>query len=93
MSVYLKDTSAVLDYRLDWAAAYLDGDTIATTAWAVTPAEAEGLVIQAESLSGGATTVTVSGGIAGRVYRLTNRITTTGGRTDERTLLIRISDR
>ena len=38
-------------------------------------------------------TVWLSGGIAGQAYTVTNRITTSGGRTDERSFTIQIQDR
>jgi hypothetical protein len=38
------------------------------------------------------TTVWLSGGTAGYNYKVENRITTVGGRTDDRTLLIRVRE-
>ncbi|MEE4350418.1 MAG: hypothetical protein V2J26_09335 [Pacificimonas sp.] len=36
---------------------------------------------------------TLAGGLRGHVYRVTNRVTFTDGRTDERSLSIRVDDR
>ena len=38
-------------------------------------------------------TVWLSGGQAGATYTVTNRIVTTGGRTDDRSIAIKVEDR
>lgn len=85
---YIKDPAATLDYGLDWSA-WLEGDTIATSTWTI-PA---GLTTADDSNDTTTTTVWLGGGIAGTTYRVTNQITTAGGRTDERTIRITVSDR
>lgn len=66
-----KDPSAVKDYSIDWTA-WLDGGTVAQSEWTV-PA---GLTKGDELNTGTFATVWLSGGTAGRRYRVTNRITT-----------------
>ena len=87
MDLFLKDPDASLDYSVDWGNGYLQsGETLATSIWTIFPADMN------EVISGNTptiATITVSGGIAGRIYQLTNRITTSDGRTDERSITIR----
>ena len=87
---FVKDPQAILDYSLDWGP-WLDGDTIATSNWVVESP----LVIESASEVFTATTTTlfISGGDAGQSYSITNTITTAAGRTDERTLDLRIRNR
>lgn len=85
-----KDPADVLDYAVDWAKvlAELGGDTIATTTWTV-PA---GLIGGAEDASGEVRTKFISGGTAGTSYAVGCRITTAGGRTIDRTVLLDVKD-
>lgn len=86
---FTKDSSAVLDYSIDWSA-WLGTDTIATSTW--TDATA-GITVNSNSFTTTATKVWLSGGTAGQQYRLTNRITTAGGRTDDRTIVVQVQER
>lgn len=85
---FLKDPSAVLDYEFDWSA-WLGADTIASH---TVTAEA-GVTVMSSSATSTATIVWLSGGTAGTDYDVTNQIVTAGGRTDERTMLIRCVER
>jgi len=85
---FTKDPNAVLDYTIDWSR-WLAGDQIATSAWLV----AAGLTKVADSRAGSLATVWLSGGTAGQSYTVTNRITTTGGRTEDRSFTIRVEER
>ena len=87
-SRFLKDPNAVLDYVVDWTT-WLNGDTIATILWTV-PA---GITQDSESESTTSATVWLSGGTVGETYQLVNRITTAGGRTEDRTIRITIVQR
>jgi hypothetical protein len=90
--VLVKDPAAELDYGFDWG---MDGwlaagETVTTSTWTV----AAGLTQITSGISGGTvTTVWLSGGVAGTDYLVTNRIVTDGGRTDERSLTIRVRQR
>jgi len=88
-----KDPDEVLDYQLDWTGALDDGDTIATSAWTIVTAPDVVLEIDSDTSSSSTTTVWLSGGTLGERYALRNRITTTGGRTMDQTVSIRIRTR
>lgn len=90
MGMFLKDPAARLDYAVDWSANYLSGGTIATSDWDVDPA---GVTVSATVLTATRTGATLEGGVPGTVYRVVNRITLTDGRTDDRSLVIRIEAR
>ena len=89
MTTFLKDPEAVLDYSVDWSK-WLAGDQIETSTWSVNdPA----LQPSDDSNTTTRTTAWLAGGVSGQSYTLTNRITTSGGRTDERSLVIQVQDR
>lgn len=83
-----KDKDAVLDYGFDWRD-WLDGDEIASSTWDVPT----GLTAGVDSHEGGITKVWLSGGTVGTRYSVTNEITTTAGRTDQRTIKILVTER
>lgn len=93
MPLLLKDPGAALDYGVDWGSEYLSGDVIATSGWAVEPVEVGGLAINGQANDLLRSTVSLSGGVAGHLYRLTNSVVTTGGRTDSRSFTIRVEKR
>ena len=94
MTLLLKDPQAVLDYAIDWGVDYLGEDDILTaSAWSVDPDEAGGVQVVGSSAGDTIATAQVNGGIAGRIYRLSNRVTTLNGRTDERSIVIRVEKR
>lgn len=90
MASYKKDPNATLDYTFDWTA-YLTplADTIASVTW-VLPA---GLTNVSQSNTTMTATVFVSGGTLGESLQLTCRITTAGGRTDDRSITLKIVER
>lgn len=85
-----KDPEAVLDYVFDWSQ-YLSSvaDTINEYDVRVTGSCA----IDSKTESDGKVIAWVSGGTLNSVDSLTCSITTTGGRTDERTVYLKIKDR
>jgi len=80
-----KDTDEVLDYQLDWSGR-LGSDTIATSSWTV-PA---GITKNSDTNTATVTTIWLSSGTLNSSYELQNRVTTTGGRTMDQTVRIRI---
>lgn len=88
MKTFIKDPDAVIDYQVDWWA-WLDEDTISSSSWIV-PA---GITKDSDSYTDKAATIWLSGGTAGQSYELTNRITTAGGRTDDRTITITVKQK
>ena len=93
MAIFLKDPTAALDYAVDWQAAYLNGQTIAGAAWSVSPDEPDGLAVAVAIEANGRCVATLIGGRRGHLYRLTNRVTFDDGRSDERSLDVRVEDR
>ena len=85
---FTKDPNAVLDYTIDWTR-WLAGDQIAASEWLVPT----GLTKMADSKTASSATVWLSGGTAGQSYTVTNRVTTTGGRTEDRSFTIRVEER
>jgi hypothetical protein len=83
-----KDPDAILDYTVDWSR-WLGTDTILASQWTVPT----GLTQVSSSNTSTSATVWLSGGTAGQAYTVTNRITTAGGRTDERSIVINVRDR
>lgn len=93
MTLLLKDPEAVLDYAVDWGADYLSGDTLTESSWAISPAEAGGLSLVSSRFDLLVATAQVAGGLAGRIYRLTNHVVTAEGREDSRSILLRVERR
>ncbi len=87
---YIKDPDAVLDYSVDWTL-WLAGDQIATSEWILEPETDLEAAVDTKTAS--KATVWLRGGVAGTTYLATNRIVTVGGRTDDRTISIRVQDR
>jgi hypothetical protein len=88
VDTFYKDPDAVLDYQIDWST-WLGSDTISTSAWTVQ----SGLTKGSDSKTDTTTTVWLSGGTAGQTYRVTNRIVTAGGRTDDRTFWVVVDEK
>lgn len=77
---YKKDTSAVLDYTIDWSRA-LDGDTISTSSFA-----SDGATIDSDTNTTAAATVWLSGGTS--ATEIVNTIVTGAGRTMQQTFRV-----
>ena len=93
MTFLLKEPSAALDYSVDWGTDYLTGDALADSGWTVEPVESGGLSVMSSGFDLLVAVVTVEGGLAGRIYRLTNRVTTAAGLTDSRSIMLRVERR
>lgn len=89
--VLLKDPAAELDYGFDWAErGWLDtGETITAAVWTI-PA---GLTLITSQIIGDKTVAWLGGGTAGTDYIIACRITTSAGRTDERSMTLRVRER
>ena len=85
----LKDPSAVLDYVFDWTGWLATGETIAN----YTITADTGITDDSSTEDAGKVTVWLSGGTAGINYKVACLITTSAGRTDERTIWIKVVDR
>ena len=93
----LKDPSAVLDYVFDWTEWLATGETIAvdseTGEKLITITADTGITVDSSTESDGKVTVWLSGGTAGINYKVACLITTSAGRTDERTIWIKVVER
>ena len=85
----IKDPDAVLDYEWDWSAWLAEGETISSVVWVV-PA---GITKDSDTNTTNTATIWLSGGTLDASYKITCRITTNQGRTDDRTRTIIVQDR
>ncbi len=83
-----KDPHATLDYIFDWLA-WLNGDTINASTWTV-PA---GITKVSDSFTSATTIIWLSGGTIKTTYLITNHITTTGGRQEDRSFTLSVKER
>lgn len=93
MTLMLKDPDAVLDYAIDWGAEYLGGDLLAQSDWSVVPEETGGVTLVGSDFDATTTTAKAAGGVAGRIYRLVNRVVLQSGRVDDRSIVLRVEKR
>jgi hypothetical protein len=93
LTLLLKDPDAVLDYSVDWGAEYLAGDLLAESSWSVEPDEPGGVTIAASNFDATTSVVKAGGGTPGNVYRLVNEVVTASGRTDSRSIVLRVEKR
>ena len=88
----IKDPNAVLDYTVDWTAWLAEiADTIATRTIIVP----SGIICDSSVITGANLKVTawLSGGTVGQTYQVTYRITTAGGRTEDRSFFVKIKEK
>lgn len=93
MTMIVKDPDSRIDFEFDWAAAYSGGQAVTASAWTVAPGEAGGVAVAAAAHDLTRATVTLAGGVAGHVYRVTNRVTLSDGQIDERSMTVRVEER
>ncbi|MEO6579714.1 MAG: hypothetical protein ABIN83_01000 [Sphingomicrobium sp.] len=93
MTFLLKHPDATLDYAVDWGADYLSGETLSSSDWSASPDEPGGVTLASSAFDSLVATATVSGGKAGSIYRLTNHVTTSDGRDDSRSIMLRVEKR
>jgi len=89
-----KDPDAIKDYSVDWSAMLAESETITDSSWA--PSD-PALIVEsasphAPSILGGVCSCWLSGGVAGTTYTVTNRITTSRGMVDDRTVTIKVKE-
>jgi hypothetical protein len=87
---FKKDPNATLDYQFNWAE-YLTPitDSILSVAWTLSA----GLTQVSQSFTTTTATIFVSGGVLDEVETIACKITTSGGRIDERTISLSIVNR
>lgn len=89
-----KDPNEILDYQLNWAdpddPRLETGETLLTSTFSVVSGD---VVIDSSSFVGtGLTTVWLSSGTVGTACVILNRVTTSGGRTYDQSVKLRIRD-
>lgn len=83
----LKDPDATLDYPFNWATWLAKvADTIIAVSWIIDAS----LTKVSSSFNTTSATAFVSGGVLGTIVPVTCRITTAGGRIDDRTIWLKI---
>jgi hypothetical protein len=87
--VITKDPDAILDYQVDWTD-WLDTDTISSVSW---PSFPSGITNFATTATTTTATIWLSGGTLNSSYDLTCRITTVGGRTEDRSFRVTCKQR
>lgn len=89
-----KDPGATLDYQVDWTAWLAVGETIQGTPVVTVDT---GLTLNPEgkttTVAAGKVTFWLAGGTAGAVYTVVCQITTSQGRTDQRSFRLAVADR
>jgi len=93
MTLLLKDPEAVLDYAIDWGAEYLAGDLLNQSFWSVSPDEPDGVAIVGDSFDASVATVKAGGGLPGKIYKLVNHVVLESGRSDDRSIVLRVEKR
>lgn len=86
---YLKDPDAVLDWMFDWNDWLASGETITDHIITVDT----GITNDSSTEDAGKVTVWLSGGTVHTEYCITCRITTSAGRTDDRSIWIQVENR
>lgn len=84
-NVQVKDPQAVEKYTINWADWLIGSEVISTSVWA-----AADVTVDSDTNDTTTATVTVSGGTEGETNRVTNTITTDSGRTNERSVVVRV---
>lgn len=87
-----KDPDSTVDYSVDWAS-WLGADTISASTWLINDtlsASVDGITITATSNTTTTATAWMSGGTELTTYTFTNRITTSGGRVEDRSFTIEV---
>jgi len=85
----VKDSDAVLDYAFEFEDWLSPSETINSFTVIASP----GITVDSSSNTVDTVTVWLSGGTAGVPYTVTCRIVTNQGRTDDRTMTIRVVNR
>lgn len=89
ISTFNKDSDAVLDYEFNWVDWLSSSEEITSYEIIASP----GITVDTDTNTENRVTVWLSGGTAGQPYTCTCRITTNQGRTDDRTMTIRVTNR
>lgn len=86
---YKQDPEANLDWIFDWNLWLGEFEFISSAQFITDP----GITVTNNSSTQKTATVWLSGGTEGQTYRITCRVTTNEGRTDDRSFTLRITNR
>ena len=88
---YSHSPASNLDYGFDWASGgwLASGETITASVWILDI----DLSKSNEQVVGGITSAFISGGVVGKVYTITNTITTSFGKIDSRSFRLSVKQR
>jgi len=87
-----KDEDAVLTYSLDWSDWLPTGTVITSNSFTVETlaGDTDALVKSSQSNSNTVTTIKISGGTAGKIYKVFNTIIITGSLTERRFFRVKV---
>lgn len=90
-----KDPDEILDYGFDWDPALEDGEEIDTSEWRIRPDDPQGVQVasKGDTAYPTATTVWLEGGKNHKTYVVTNEVTTTKGRTYNRSFELSVDEK
>lgn len=91
----MKDEDAVLTYSLDWSDWLPSGSVITSNSFSVETitGDTDPLTKSSQSNSDTVTTIKVSGGTSGKIYKVYNTITITGSLTERRYFRVKVTAR
>jgi hypothetical protein len=87
MAFYLMDPSDHMGRGFDYTD-WLDGQTIGSSAWEISPEEDGGLAAEEPVNTGTITSAILTGGVEGRIYRVANHIVSSGNEEETRTFRV-----
>jgi len=87
-NLFTKGPNSKLDYKIDWSA-WLGTDTISVSTWT----NPTGITKDSDTKTATTTTIWLSGGTLDVEYLIINKITTVGGRIDERSFSVLIKQK
>lgn len=90
LTTFSKDPNATLDYSMDWSNWLASGESLTCSVWTRTSTD---IVETNTSLTTSVATIWLTGGSAGSTYSIANKVGTSGGRIDERTIDIKVLNR
>ena len=90
-----KDTEAVLDYSVDWGTWMPTGDSINTSTFTITAisGDTDALTVDSSAKTGSVCTAVISGGTAGNIYTVNNKIVTNNSITERRHFRVSVKAR
>lgn len=92
-TMFRKDVNDIVDFTIDWSALLETGETILTstyTFFTVAKIITTDITEDSSMSTDTTTTIFIAGGVVDTTYLVANQITTSGGRTYERSFYLRV---